>query len=68
MRYLAQDSLQKPPEVVIVVDADCEVTSGTLERIARLSVSTGRPVQAMYMMKAPKKAGQIERLRNSHGS
>ena len=44
------------PEVVVVVDADCEVASGSIERIATLSAATGRPVQALYLMKPPRGA------------
>ena len=39
-----------PPQVVIVVDADCRVSEGGLERLARMTVQTGRPVQAEYLL------------------
>lgn len=42
-----------PPEVVIVVDADCMVHPGTIDRIARLVATTGRPVQAVYLLDSP---------------
>lgn len=42
-----------PPEVVVMVDADCIVAPGTIDRIARLAMSTGRPVQATYLMEQP---------------
>lgn len=45
---------RNPPELVVILDADCEVAAGAIDRIARLSVSTGRPVQALYLMKPPK--------------
>lgn len=51
-----------PPEVVVIVDADCTVLPGTLDRIARLSMSTGRPVQALYRMKTPPGAGRFARI------
>lgn len=41
-----------PPEVVIVVDADCWVADGCIDRIACQCASTGRPVQALYLMEA----------------
>ena len=53
VRYLERD----PPQVLVIVDADCEVTSGAIDRIARTSAATGRPVQALYLMKPPKSAG-----------
>ncbi|GHC79676.1 glycosyl transferase [Pseudorhodoferax aquiterrae] len=49
VRHLAAD----PPDVVIVLDADCIAQAGSLERIACLSHATGRPVQATYLMTAP---------------
>lgn len=49
IRSLASD----PPQVVIVLDADCEVALGTLEILARRCVATGRPVQARDVMLAP---------------
>jgi cellulose synthase/poly-beta-1,6-N-acetylglucosamine synthase-like glycosyltransferase len=45
------DHLAKtPPEVVIIVDADCQVSPGGLERLARLAHDRDRPVQADYLM------------------
>jgi cellulose synthase/poly-beta-1,6-N-acetylglucosamine synthase-like glycosyltransferase len=49
LKFLAAD----PPDVVIVVDADCEVQPGTLERIAESALTTGRPTQAIYLMELP---------------
>lgn len=42
-----------PPQVIIVIDADCEVLPGALERLARHCAATARPVQARYSMLAP---------------
>ena len=42
-----------PPAVVVVVDSDCVVAPLAIDRIARLSVATGRPVQSLYLMKSP---------------
>jgi cellulose synthase/poly-beta-1,6-N-acetylglucosamine synthase-like glycosyltransferase len=46
VRHLALD----PPDVVVIVDADCDVTAGTLDRLVRLCSRTGRPVQSLYLM------------------
>jgi cellulose synthase/poly-beta-1,6-N-acetylglucosamine synthase-like glycosyltransferase len=46
-----------PPEVVIVVDADCRVAPGAIDTLARSCDSSGRPVQALYLMRAPAGAG-----------
>jgi cellulose synthase/poly-beta-1,6-N-acetylglucosamine synthase-like glycosyltransferase len=46
-----------PPQVVVIVDADCLVAPGTIDRIARACAASGRPVQALYLMDAPRPAG-----------
>ena len=46
-----------PPEVLLIVDADCKVESGAVDRLARLCAMTGRPLQALYLMRAPTGAG-----------
>ncbi len=42
-----------PPQVVIVIDADCEVMPGSLALLASRCGATGRPTQARYSMLAP---------------
>ena len=42
-----------PPEVVVIVDADCWVVGGSLARLAEAARSTGRAVQADYLITAP---------------
>ncbi|NJR58579.1 MAG: glycosyltransferase family 2 protein [Cyanobacteria bacterium CRU_2_1] len=49
VRFLAAD----PPDVVVIVDADCLVEQGTLDRVARKAVTTGRPIQSLYLMEQP---------------
>jgi cellulose synthase/poly-beta-1,6-N-acetylglucosamine synthase-like glycosyltransferase len=49
VQFLASD----PPDVVVVVDADCLVQPGALEQIARQAAATGCPVQATYLMEQP---------------
>ncbi len=51
IHYLAKN----PPDIVIIVDADCLVEANALKRIAAYALHYGRPVQALYMMyaKAP---------------
>jgi len=58
IRHLAHD----PPEVVLVVDADCRVGEGCIDRLARECAATGRPVQALYLMHAPAGAGLTARI------
>ena len=42
-----------PPAIVIVIDADCRVTAGTIDRLADTCAQTQRPVQSLYLMTAP---------------
>jgi hypothetical protein len=51
--HLAAD----PPDVVIVFDADCDAEAGMVDILSRTAVSTGRPVQALYLMDSPESAG-----------
>ena len=55
VRHLAQDA----PEVVIIVDADCQVGEGAIDLLARRCLETSRPVQALVEFLR-------ERLNQSH--
>lgn len=57
VRHLQAD----PPEVVVIVDADCTLGANCLDVLA-CSASAGRPVQALYLMHAPPTAGLKTRL------
>lgn len=58
IRSLASD----PPQVVIVLDADCEVTPGTLGILATRCVATGCPVQARDVMLAPSSPSSSDKV------
>jgi cellulose synthase/poly-beta-1,6-N-acetylglucosamine synthase-like glycosyltransferase len=49
MKFLEAD----PPEIVVLVDADCVVEPGTVALIARRAIETNQPVQAVYLMDRP---------------
>jgi cellulose synthase/poly-beta-1,6-N-acetylglucosamine synthase-like glycosyltransferase len=49
LNWLATD----PPDVVVMVDADCTVAAGAVESIANLAIAHGRPVQAVYLLSQP---------------
>jgi len=51
-----------PPAVVVVVDADCIVAPGAIDLVAQRSLATGRPVQALYLMRAPAGASLKSRI------
>lgn len=42
-----------PPDVVIMIDADCEVAANGIETLKQQVLATGRPVQAVYLMDSP---------------
>jgi cellulose synthase/poly-beta-1,6-N-acetylglucosamine synthase-like glycosyltransferase len=42
-----------PPDVVVIVDADCELHAGSLDALASACVRKQRPVQALDLMRAP---------------
>jgi cellulose synthase/poly-beta-1,6-N-acetylglucosamine synthase-like glycosyltransferase len=43
----------RPPEYVVVVDADCRLQPGCLDALVAQATTTGRPAQARYLMKPP---------------
>ncbi|HCE07753.1 MAG TPA: glycosyl transferase [Oxalobacteraceae bacterium] len=47
----------RPPEVIVIVDADCLLHSGALDLLATRSLTVNRPVQALYLMQSPPGAG-----------
>ena len=49
IRHLSAD----PPDVVIVIDADCVLGPGCLDAIAAQAAASGRPVQAQYRFDLP---------------
>lgn len=42
-----------PPEVVVLVDADCRVTPASLRHLVLRAAATDRPVQADYILRPP---------------
>lgn len=58
IRHLAS----APPEIVVVVDADCVLAPGAIDRLARQAIRDARPVQALYLMRAPHGASVKSRI------
>jgi len=42
-----------PPDILIMIDADCRVAANAITRLTQLCAITHRPVQALYLMAAP---------------
>lgn len=49
LRHLSAD----PPEIVVIIDADCRLENHALDRLATACADAGRPAQALYLMNAP---------------
>ena len=58
LQYLAT----APPEVVLMIDADCRIERGGLVALASRCVESGRPVQALYLMQAASDASSMMRI------
>ena len=52
VRHLALN----PPDVVIILDADCRLGENALRQLSDRAMATGRPVQSLYLMLAPENA------------
>jgi cellulose synthase/poly-beta-1,6-N-acetylglucosamine synthase-like glycosyltransferase len=59
IRHFADD----PPEIVIVIDADCALSDFAIDRLAEICLATNRPVQALYIMLGGPAAPPVTRLR-----
>lgn len=53
---------QTPPEVIVMIDDDCAVDSGTVDCLARVCLKMNRPVQGLYVMHSPEGAGLKTRI------
>jgi len=42
-----------PPEIVIVIDADCRLADHAIDRLASFCEQSKRPIQSLYLMTAP---------------
>lgn len=41
---------KQPPQVVVIIDADCQLDEGALALLANNAIARNRPVQALYLM------------------
>jgi cellulose synthase/poly-beta-1,6-N-acetylglucosamine synthase-like glycosyltransferase len=59
IRHFAGD----PPEIIVVIDADCALADFAIDRLAETCRATNRPVQALNLMLSGPGATQATRLR-----
>jgi cellulose synthase/poly-beta-1,6-N-acetylglucosamine synthase-like glycosyltransferase len=45
-----------PPDVVVIMDADCRLGENVLRHLSDNAMASGRPVQSLYLMLAPENA------------
>jgi cellulose synthase/poly-beta-1,6-N-acetylglucosamine synthase-like glycosyltransferase len=55
-----------PPDVVVIVDADCRPGPGAIDQLARTAAITNRPVQAAYALDPPTAAGSRQQAAGSN--
>lgn len=53
MDYGLQCLSSAPPEIVIMVDADCRLAVNAIDELTKTCAVTRRPVEALYLMTAP---------------
>jgi cellulose synthase/poly-beta-1,6-N-acetylglucosamine synthase-like glycosyltransferase len=51
-----------PPDVVVLVDADCRLSPGAIHILARRAERVGAPVQGEYLLRAPTRASPLARV------
>jgi cellulose synthase/poly-beta-1,6-N-acetylglucosamine synthase-like glycosyltransferase len=49
LRYLSSN----PPDIVVMLDADCRLGANAINALVETCAATGRPAQALYLMSAP---------------
>jgi len=55
----------KPPDVVVVIDADCVPEEGAVSHLSRAAFASGGPVQCAYLMTAPVGSRRETQLREA---
>ncbi len=58
MRHLEQMA----PEVVLMIDGDCEIAADAVEHLSRRCIASGRPLQALYRMHPPAQSSITTRI------
>jgi cellulose synthase/poly-beta-1,6-N-acetylglucosamine synthase-like glycosyltransferase len=53
-----------PPNVVIIIDADCKMAPGSLERLSSVAANSGQPVQSVNLLVTDHDAPPLVRISN----
>ncbi|HEV2573693.1 MAG TPA: glycosyltransferase family 2 protein [Beijerinckiaceae bacterium] len=62
LAFGARSLQSNPPQIVVIIDADCEVMPGALEILVQHCITTGHPVQAHYAMQAPEAPSPADKM------
>ncbi|MEQ8178560.1 MAG: glycosyltransferase family 2 protein [Amphiplicatus sp.] len=57
LQFALEALREAPPSVIVFIDADCRLEADALASVAGAAEATGRPAQALYLMRAPESAG-----------
>lgn len=60
--YGIQFLKQKPPEILIIFDADCQISQNSISALAQAVIFHKRAVQALYLIQSPPEASVSTRL------
>lgn len=58
LEFGVQHLMLDPPDVVVIMDADCRLSESALHWLSKRAMSSGHPVQSLYLMLAPENAPQ----------
>jgi cellulose synthase/poly-beta-1,6-N-acetylglucosamine synthase-like glycosyltransferase len=50
LEFGVQHLTRDPPDVVVILDADCHLGDGALGHLSESTMASGRPVQSLYLM------------------
>ncbi|AFY35653.1 glycosyltransferase family 2 protein [Calothrix sp. PCC 7507] len=53
LEYGLQYLESEPPDVVVLMDADCKVHPGAIAQLTQQAIATKRPIQGVYLMEKP---------------
>lgn len=53
LEFGVQHLALNPPDVVVIMDADCELGENALRHLSANAIASGRPVQSLYLMLPP---------------
>ena len=54
--------IEAPPDIVMIMDADCKFRRGDVDELARVAYDRGRPVQSLYLMERPLKSSPAQAI------